>query len=349
MSLLLLGCESKQEGMGMEPPVVPVKAVAPVVKDITVYLESIGTLQPSVFIEVRPQIDGTLAEVLTSEGQWVEPGTPLFKIDSKPYEIKVKEAEAQLAINDANLKAVEKKQARLRPLAQKDLVPQMEWEELDVEGEKSRAAVALDEARLKSANLELERCTITSPASGRVGKLDAHSGNLVARGQSSPLATLSQMDPLLVEFTLTEKEFPKITQEKLQIEVRQLCASGECKSGELTFLDNHFESSTGLILARGKVPNGDHSLRPGQSVQVRIPVSVTSNSLLIPQKAIRYNQEGPYIYVVQPDQTVVMRQLILGEEQGTDQIVLQGIDPSEQLIIDGHLRLSPGTKVEVKP
>ena len=333
----------------MAAPVVPVKAVAPVVKDITVYLESIGTLQPSVFIEVRPQIDGTLAETLISEGQWVEPGTPLFTIDPKPYAIKVQEAEAQLAINDANLKAVDKKQARIRPLAQKDLVSQMEWEELDAEGEKSRAAVALDEARLKSARLDLERCTIASPVSGRVGKLDAHPGNLVARGQSGPLATISQMDPLLVEFTLTEKEFPKIAQEKLQIEVRPLCASGECKSGDLTFLDNHFDSSTGLIFVRGKVPNGDHSLRPGQSVQVRIPVSVASNSLLIPQKAIRYNQEGPYIYVIQPDQTVVMRQLILGEEQGTDQIVLQGIDPSEQLIIDGHLRLSLGAKVDVKP
>lgn len=350
MSFLLLGCDSKQEAMVMEAaPAIPVKAAVPTIKDITVFLESIGTLEPSVFMEVRPQIDGTLVEVLASEGQWVEPGTPLFKIDAKPYTIKVQEAEAQLAIDRANLQAAQKKLARFRPLAQKDLVSQTEWEDREAEAEKSEAAVALDEARLNSAKLELEHCTVTSPSAGRIGKLDAHPGLLVARGQTEPLATISQMNPLLVEFTLTEKEFPKIPKESVQMELKPLCVSGVCKNGDITFLDNHFDSTSGLILVRGKVQNSDYSLRPGQSVQVRIPISVAHQAMLIPQKAIRYNQQGPYIYVVQDDQTVVMRQLILGEEQGIDQVVLEGIAPSEQLIIDGHLRISPGVKVEVKP
>jgi len=349
MSLLLAGCESKQEGASTEAPAIPVKAAAPAVKDITVYLETIGTLEPSVFMEVRPQIDGTMTEVLASEGQWVEPGTVLFKIDQKPYANKVQEVEAQLVIDQVNLQAAQKKLARIRPLAQKDLVSQAEWEDHEAEAEKAQAVVALDEARLNSARLEWEHCTIASPCAGRVGKLDVHPGMLAAKGQQAPLATISQMDPLWVEFTLTEKEFPKVPKESLPIEVKPICAAGVCKTGAITFLDNHFEASTGLILVRGKVQNPDHSLRPGQSVQVRIPVALTPKATLIPQKAIRYNQQGPYIYVVQPDQTVVIRQLILGDEQGTDQVVLEGIDPSEQLIIDGHLRISPGIKVEVKP
>jgi len=120
------------------------------------------------------------------------------------------------------------------------------------------------------------------------------------------------------------------------------------QSGAITFLDNHFDSKTGLLLIRGKVSNAEQTLRPGQSVRVRVPLAVVENAKLIPQKAIRYNQQGPYVYVVTEDNTVALRQLILGDEQGSDQIVLEGVDPIEQIIIDGHLRLSPGAKVELK-
>lgn len=348
-SVLLCGCNSKQEATAVENPAVPVKAATPTVKDLTVFLESIGTLSPSVFMEVRPRIEGTLTEVMASEGQWVDAGTPLFKIDSKPYVMKVQEAEAQLAMDRANLSAAEKKLRRIRPLVQKDFVSQTEWDDLEAEAEKAEAAVTLDQARLNSAKLDLEHCIIESPTAGRVGKLDAHEGLLVARGQTEPLATISQMNPLRVEFTLTEKEFSKVPKETLKIEVKSLCAPGDCKTGEITFLDNHFDAATGQMAVRGKIENGDYALRPGQSVQVRVPVSVTPQATLIPQKAIRYNQEGPYIYVVQSDQTVVLRQLLLGDEQGSDQVVLEGVDPAEQLIIDGHLRLSPGIKVDLRP
>lgn len=347
-SLLLIGCETQKEAFSSEAPAIPVIAAAPIVKDITVYLESIGTLHPSVLMEVRPQIEGTLMDVLTSEGQWVVQGIPLFKIDPKPYANKIREAEAQLAIDQANLQSAHKKLARFKPLAQKNLVAQTEWEDLEAEAQRFQAALALDEARMNSAKLDLEHCTVLSPTSGRVGKLDAHPGLLVAKGQGAPLATVSQMNPLIVEFTVTEKEFPKVSKEIQHIEIKSICSSDSCKQGAVTFLDNHFDPKTGLLLVRGKVQNEDYSLRPGQAVQVRIPIGVTAKAALIPQKAIRYNQQGPYVYIVQPDLTVALRQLILGDEQGSEQIVLEGLDPSELLIIDGHLRLSPGLKVEVK-
>ncbi len=348
VSLLLAGCESQQNIAPAEPPNVPVIAAHPVIKDITVYLDSIGTLLPSVLMDVRPQVEGTLAEVLVTEGQWVQQGTPLFKIDSKPYAIKVLEAEAQLAIDRVNLQAAQKKLARYRTLAQKDLVPQIEWDALETEAERSQAALALDEARLNSARLDLERCTLQSSIKGRVGKLDAHPGLLVTRGQGAALATISQMDPLIVEFTVTEKEFPKVPSNVQQMEMKPLSSPESSLVGTITFLDNHFDPETGLLLIRAKVLNPDYALRPGQSVRVHIPISVTPNATLIPQKAIRYNQQGPYVYIVQSDKTVLVRQLSLGEEQGTDQIVLEGLESSESIVIDGHLRLSPGIKVEVK-
>jgi len=325
---------------------IPVIAATPIVKDITVYLESIGTLQPSVLMEIKSQTNGLLKKVLISEGDWVQKGTPLFKIDPKLYEIKVQEAEAQLAIDRASYLGIQKKLDRYRDLAEKDLVAKTEWEDLEAQGERALAVIDLDAARLNSAKLDLDNCTLKSPIAGRVGKLDAHPGLLVSGGQA--LVSISKMDPLIVEFTITEKEFAKVPRDALNFEIKPLCLSDSCVGGKVTFLDNHFDSKTGLLLIRGEVQNSDHALRPGQSVNVRLPIAVTSQTLLIPQKAVRYNQQGPYAYVVQDDMTVALRQLILGSEHGNEQIVIEGIVLSERIILEGHLRLSPGLKVEVK-
>lgn len=348
ISLLLISCNSKEKSPSGPTNSIPVTVTTPVIKDISVYIESIGSLHPSILMEVRPQVDGTLLEVLVSEGQWVKQGSPLFQIDPKQYEIKVKEAQAQVSIDRANFEVVQKKLNRYKGLAQKDLIAQSEWDDLEADAEKAKATIDLHEASLYSAKVNLEYCTLTSPIEGRVGRIDIHPGFIVSKGQTTPLTTISKMDPLLVEFAVTEKEFPKIPEDALAIEIESLCSQGICHNAAVTFLDNHFDSKTGLLLIRGKVQNKDYALRPGQSVHVRIPVAKTPNAKLIPQKAIKYNQEGPYVYVVQEDMTVSVRQLILGNEQGTDQIVLEGLDPLESIVLDGHLRLSSGTKVEIK-
>ncbi len=345
---LLTGCKPKQEPNSEAVRPIPVTVTIPVVRDVPVYLESIGSLSASILMEIRPQVDGTLLGVLVSEGQSVKQGDPLFHIDPKQYEVKVKEAEAQVAIDRASFKVIQKKLDRYKSLSQKDLIAQSEWDELETDAEKAKSTIDLDEARLYSAKVNLDYCTITSPIEGRVGRIDAHPGSLVSRGQANALTTIAKMDPLVVEFTVTEKEFSKIPKDTLEIEIQSLCSENICPKGIVTFLDNHFDSKTGLLLIRGKIQNKDNTLRPGQSMHVRIPIAVIPKAKLIPQKTIRHNQEGPYVYVVQEDMTVAVRQLILGDEQGAYQIVIEGIDPSEQIILDGHLRLSAGSKVEIK-
>lgn len=348
--IFLASCDwaGKKPAEEAETPAIPVIATKSSVQDLTVYLESIGTLRPSIYMEVRPQTNGTIAQTLVTEGQIVKEGTPLFIIDPKPYQIIVQEAEAHLAMDRAILNAAQKKLNRYQQLAKKDLIPQTEWEELEAEATRCQAQLELDQASLNAAQLDLDRCTIRAPISGRVGKLDAHPGHLVANGQPDPLVTISKMDPLLIEFTVTEKEFPKMPQTELPIEIQALCNSTPCNSGTVTFLDNQFDTETGLLLVRGKVSNPEFSLRPGQTVKVKLPVNVIANAQFIPQKAIRYNQKGPYVYVVKEDFTVEQRQITAGEERGTDLIVLDGLQPTETIILDGHLRLSPGTKVEIK-
>lgn len=346
-ALLLTACESKQNKAQQGSPAIPVLAVNPTIKDVPVYIDSIGTLYPSIFVEIRPEINGTLSQVIVSEGQWVQKETPLFKINPNVYTTKVHEAEAQLAMDRTTLSSVQRKLERFKPLAEKDLVSKSEWEDLEALSERSQAQIELDESRLKASRIELECCTLTSPIDGWAGKIDAHSGQLVSRGQSVPLITLSKMDPLIVEFMVTEKEFSKL-QNRLDIEISSLLSTEMQRKGTMTFFDNHFDQKTGLLLVRGLIENPDNSLRPGQNIRVRVPVDSISQAKLIPQKSVKYNQQGPYIYIVQPDQTVGFRQVLLGEDQGDNVIILEGIDNAEFVITDGHLRLSPGIKVEMK-
>lgn len=346
--LLLSACGSKDHIAQNENPPVPVLAVAPIVKDVPLYLESIGTLQPAVLMGITPRVNGTLEKVFVAEGDWVEQGAPLFQIEAKPYLIKVQESEAQLALDRATLSSAQKKLERYKSLAQKDLLAQTEWDELETQTEKAEATLKADEARLEMAKLDLERCTIISPIDGRIGKLDAHPGLLVANGQAAPLATVAKLNPLIVEFTVTENEFANIPANENGIEIQPLCSTKCATAGQVTFLDNHFDPKTGLLLVRGKVSNNELTLRPGQSVRVRLVIGLTKDAKLIPEKAIKYNQEGPYVYVVQADNTVGFRQILLGDTFEKHIIILEGLDGSEPIITDGHLRLSPGIKVEIK-
>lgn len=349
--LFLVGCETNEEPELTAPPPIPVIAVAPTIKDIPIYVESIGSLFASIHMEVWPQVNGTLKAVYITEGQWVTKNMPLMLIDPTTYAIKVREAEAQLAIDYVELQAAQKKLDRFRQLAQKDLVAQIEWDEIETNAARAQAKLSLSESKLQEAKLDLEDCTLTSPIDGRVGKLDAHPGLIIASGPSSSLAKISKMDPLIVEFTLTENEMFKMPKDNIEIEIESLCISGSempCTKGRMTFFDNHYDQKSGQLLGRGTIPNPDYAFRPGQSVRVKIPVSILTNAMLIPQKAIRYNEQGTYIYIVDEEKTVNMRQIILGDEQGSDVIVLQGLDANEIVITDGHLRATPGLKVDVQ-
>lgn len=349
--ILLNACESKQESSQenypMEMPSIPVVATAPLIKDVTTYIESIGTLQPSLLTEIRPQISGILRELFVKEGQWVQKGAPIFEIDQRPFLLKIQEVEAQLAISQVNLQAIQKKLNRLNDLAQKDLVAKYDWEELESQAEILQASIELDRARLDIVKYDLEHCIQKAPVNGRVGKIDVYPGLVISNGLSYPILTISKMDPLIAEFKLTEKEVSQVDSHLDRIEIKSLC-SGQNKIGAIHFLDNHFDPNTGQLLIYAEVQNGDFSWRPGQAVKVKIPVSTQNNAILIPQKAMRYNQQGPYVYVISPEMTVAIRQIVLGHEYEDQQVVLDGLESSEKVIIDGHLRLFPGVKVEIK-
>lgn len=347
--LSLAGCTTQDQET--ETKAVPVLETAPQIKDIPIYIESIGTLHPSAHVEIYSLVQGSLQDVYFREGAEVKKGDKLMDIDPRAFQVKVKEAEAQLHMDLVNLQSTQKKQERFRGLAQKDLVAQAEWDEFEADAARAAAVVELDQARLTAAKLELEHCTLAASIDGRVGKLTLVPGCLINASQSSPLATIDQIDPLAVEFSLTEHEVCTLPKENLKLEIHKIGVGGIEKDraeGEITFLDHRLDAKTGQCFVRGTLKNPDHTLLPGQCVRIKIPNGFAFQSKLLPKKTIRYNEQGAYVYVIESDSTVGFRQLTLGDEVDNDIIVLEGIEPDDRVISDGHLRLSPGIKVEVK-
>lgn len=352
LGTLLTACSSQSSTDMYKPPTVPVHAVQVKVQDVPIYFESLGTLKPAVTVEIRPQVSGMLQAFHFTEGQFVKKGASLFSVDPKPYLISLRENEAQLAQDKAALDIAQKKLNRFNSLTNKDLIPQQEWDELHSQVSKNMALVQMDEAKIASSKLDLERCEITAPINGRIGKIAIHPGNLVSASQTTPLATLSNIEILAVEFTLTEREFQQLSADhhrgSYPIEICSFTCKEANTKGALTFLDNTYDAQTGLITLQGKIMNDKHKFLPGQHVQVRIPILVTHNAMVIPQKSVKINQQGSYVFVVKEDKTVDIRHVKMGDEVGKDVIILDGLTPNEVVVTEGHLRLSPGLKVEIK-
>jgi membrane fusion protein, multidrug efflux system len=349
LSLLLSACSPEKTPPSPQANSIPVIAIHPVIKNIPLYIESIGFLEPSASVEVHPQVNGMLEEILMHEGEEVNRDKPLFKIDSTVYYIQLQEAEAQLRVSQSDLQLSQKKLARFQKLQAQDLIAQSEWDELEAHVEKARALVAIHAAKMRHAQVDFDHCLVTAPIQGRLGKCNLHVGaNL---NTQTSLITLTQLDPLTVEFYITQQEFEKMNPEHLVLEIEslsQIDSNHISEKGTITFLDSQFDGKSGLLLVRGRVINSKNRWRPGQSIRVKIPLSTTLNCRLIPQKAVRYNEKGPYVYIVNKDQQAEIRQLILGEENGTDLIILEGLESSDLIVTDGYLRLSPGAKVEIK-
>lgn len=348
LALLATGCKSSSEPSIQAPAPTPVYAEKPQMADVPLYVEALGSLRASTLVDVRPRLTGIVSQVHVHEGQWVEEGMSLFQIDPKPYAIKVQQVTARLGSAKARLHAAQNKHERFKTLADKNLISQNEWEQIETEVLQAKAEVELDVAILKEAKLELEYCTICAHKSGRVGTVDIHPGHLVAHTQAEPLVQIATMDPIVAEFALTEKEFCQLSDETKDTELTTLSAPETSYQGKLSFTDNHFDETSGLILLRAKIANPEYRLRPGMSVKVRIPVGIIKGALLVPQKAIKHNEFGAFVYVVQEDSSVALSQVQTAGEFGQMLIIQSGLTPDDVVITEGHQKAAPGSKVEIK-
>lgn len=345
----LFACSKDNDTASFTPPAIPVIVTEVQLRDVPLYIDSIGTIKPAQSVDIRPEVNGRLLQVHFKEGDRVNKGDRLFTIDSTSYEIKLKEGEALLAQDRASLDSSIKKYDRYEKLSKKELVPQQEWEEIQASVEKGKATIAADEARVAAAKRDVDNCTIEAPIDGTIGRTSVDPGNLITALQTTPLVTLSLIDTLYIDFALTEKEFMQLqNREGMAIEVCPLCGISKKAHGVISYVDHQFDRKNGMVAVSAKIGNKQREFLPGQGVKVLIPINIITGAKLLPQKSVKVNQNGPYVYVVQEDNTVALRQVILGDEEGEDVVISEGVEPGEKVILEGHLRLAPGAKVEIK-
>ena len=371
------GGSGKKGGPGGQPPA-PVKVAAVSTRSVPVEISAVGAVEPYATVAVRSQVAGNLDAVHFKEGEFVRQGDPLFDIDSRPYLEAIQEAEANLnrskavlTQSEAALEAAKTsvdlsgtQKGRIEKLVAEGVFAR---EQLDtansdyrsktsaVDGaraniDSAKASVGASESALSRAKLNLTYTKIAAPMSGRTGNLAVKQGNLV-QSAATELVSILQIQPIYVTFSVPQDQLPEIRKRmrgsQLQVAASLQGADKDTVQGRVTFLDNAVEAGTGTIRMKGTFGNANSKLWPGQFVNVKLRLSQLRDATIIPAAALMTGQAGEFVFVVKGDQTVEQRPVTVSL-RGDGFIALSGgVKPGEMVVIDGQVRLIPGSKVKV--
>jgi multidrug efflux system membrane fusion protein len=241
---------------------------------------------------------------------------------------------------------------RYGDLLKDGIVTQDQYDQLRSNADALAESVRADRAAVDNAAVQLSYCSIRSPIDGRTGNLAVQPGNLVKANDVPVLVTINQVNPIYVTFSVPEKNLAEIKKYmaagNLKVEARVPNDNGPAEEGELSFLDNAVDMTTGTIKIKGTFANSRRRLWPGQFVNVALTLTTIPDAVVVPTQAIQTGQEGQYLFVVKPDHTVESRQVSMGEALDGETVVLKGVNPGETVVTDGQLNLGPGSRVEIK-
>ncbi|MFZ5450096.1 MAG: efflux RND transporter periplasmic adaptor subunit [Thermodesulfobacteriota bacterium] len=329
----------------------PVLVATVVEKTVPVELKAIGNVEAYSTVNIKSRIGGQLVQVNFEEGQDVEKGQLLFVIDPRPHEAALRQAEANLARDKALASKAQADARRYAELIQKQFVSQQEYDQAKATAESLAATVQADQVAVQNAKLMLSYCYIHAPITGRTGNLLADMGNMIKADADTAMLVINQIQPIYVSFAIPEQNLAEIRkymgQEKVPVEA-YIPGQEQPEAGVLTFIDNTVDKATGTFLCKATFSNSRKRLWPGLFVNVVVKLSTQPNAILIPSQAIQTSQEGQIVFVVKPDLTVAVRKVQVERRINGDVIIKQGVQPGEQVVTDGQLRLVPGAKVEIK-
>lgn len=355
-SLLLLGgctngaaADQKTGGAPQRPPAM-VTVAAAVAQDVPVYVDEVGRCVAREAVSVQPQVSGRITAIHFTDGADIKKGDLLFTIDPRPYEAQLHSAEATLAQQKAALDLAKLQFQRAADLIGTKAIAQQDYDTRKNAVDVAAAQVRQSEAAIETARLNLEYTAIRSPINGRAGHRLVDIGNVVTTNTGS-LLSIQRVDPIYADFTVTENELSEVRRHmskgELKTEVRLPDELDRPLIGDLTFLDNEVQDTTGTVVLRATVPNVNHRLWPGQFVKVRLVLNTLRSAVLVPSVAPQMSAKGSFIYVVKDDGTAELRPVKLGQRQGDLMVVEQGVQPGERVITSGQLTVMPGAKVRV--
>ncbi len=353
--LIVIGCSGKgaeKEATEKQRPAMPVTVAEAVRKAVPVELEAVGTVEAYATVSVKAQVEGELKAVHIREGQCVQTGDPLFSIDASSFEVQLKQVQAHLARDKAQLANARSVLKRNAAVVEKGYVSQEKYDQAVANVAALEATVRSDEAAVEQARIELAYCSIRSPITGCAGEVFVDRGNIVkANDAEHPLVVIRQIAPIHVGFSVPERYLPEVRKYsaagKLPVLAMPAGHAGAPVKGELTFVDNNVNAATGTILLKATFGNPDQTLWPGQFVNVTLQLTSMPQAVVVPAQAVQTGQDGQYIYVLKADQTVELRPVSVERSVGTEAVIAKSVQPGEKVITDGQLRLFPGAPVKI--
>jgi multidrug efflux system membrane fusion protein len=331
---------------------VPVVAGQAKVKIVPLVIEAIGAVEPMRTTAVRSQVTGILTKIAIKEGQDVKEGDLLFEIDSRPFKNALQSAEADLQKARVQLETARAQVARYRSLTTEQMVSKEQFEKISDTARSLEAEVLADESRVSTAKLQLEYCSIRAPLTGRTGNMTIHEGDLVRVNDAGGLLlTINQLNPIYVTFGVPQQYLAALTRYRssgtLKVSVVPPGLDEKPEVGELTFMDNMVDSSTGTLKLKATFANAGQRLWPGQFATVTVTLAAPE-ALTVPSNAVQTSQSGQHVYVIGADKNAELRPIVVERIYEGDAVISKGLTAGETIVVDGQLRVLPGKPVEIK-
>jgi multidrug efflux system membrane fusion protein len=333
------------------PPAVPVSVALVAQQSMPVRLRAIGNVEAFATVSVKARVDGQVNTVNFREGDPVKKSEVLFRIDPRPYEAALRQAEANRMRDIAARDQARSQAKRYQELLDKNFISKEAYAQIRTNAETAEAVAKASQAALENARLNVEYCTIRSPLDGFVGKVLLQAGNLVKANDVSPLAIINQVRPIYVNFAVPEQNLPEVrkymAQGTLAVEVIPADAQQKHPVGQLTFVDNTVDPTTGTIRLRAQFENAEAALWPGQFVNVSLQLYEQADAVVVPSQAVQTGPDGQYVYVVNDEMQAEMRRVKVQRADSDYAIIATGLRKGERVVTRGQLRLGPKVKVQI--
>jgi multidrug efflux system membrane fusion protein len=334
---------------------VPVAVTPAQKRDLPVYLDGLGSVEAFNTVTVKSRVDGQMMQVNFTEGQEVHKGDLLAIIDSRPFEVAMAQAQANLAKDQAQLSDAKAIAQRDAQLLKDGIIPQQQYDTQMALTSQLQAATQADQAQIDNAKLNIDYAHITSPIDGRVGLRLVDSGNIVHASDPNGLLVITQMQPIAVIFTLPEDTLPAVNSRMrsgaaLQVKALSRDNGMEIASGTLLTIDNQIDQTTGTIRLKAVFDNKDRALWPNQFVNARLLIDVKKNAIIIPVAAVQRGDQGSFVYRVNPsDNTAEVVPVTVGVTEGTLASIESGLSAGDLIVTDGQDRLRAGARLDARP